>query len=232
MQIIECKVNKIEVLTDNVKRVLLMPSSPLSFKAGQYLQVIMGAKDKRPFSIANAPRKDGSIELHIGAEPGNEYAGQVLQQMQTKGVINVEGGIGQAYLEHKANHPIILIAGGTGFSYTWSILQQLMSRPLDAPIYLFWGTRSLDDMYAYDELMALAATHAHFTFVPVIEYPDPNWPGKTGWVHQVVLTEFATLAPYNVYVAGRFEMAKVIRDDFTSRGLPLENLYGDAYAFI
>jgi aquacobalamin reductase/NAD(P)H-flavin reductase len=35
-----------------------------------------------------------------------------------------------------------------------------------------------------------------------------------------------------VYVAGRFEMAKTVREDFTVRGLKVENLFGDAFAFI
>ena len=81
MHIIQCKVEKIEALTDTIKRIVLIPKSPLSFIAGQYLQIVMGEDDKRPFSIANAPRADGSIELHIGAEPGNQYAGQVIEKM-------------------------------------------------------------------------------------------------------------------------------------------------------
>jgi aquacobalamin reductase/NAD(P)H-flavin reductase len=40
------------------------------------------------------------------------------------------------------------------------------------------------------------------------------------------------LTTYQVYVAGRFEMAKVVRDDFIKQGLPITSLFGDAYAFI
>ena len=93
MQIIQCKVEKIEALTNTIKRIVLIPDFPLTFLAGQYLQIVMSEDDKRPFSIANAPRADGTIELHIGAEPGNQYAGQVIEKMIQDKMINVEGGL-------------------------------------------------------------------------------------------------------------------------------------------
>jgi aquacobalamin reductase/NAD(P)H-flavin reductase len=232
MQIIQCKVEKIEALTDTIKRIVLIPNSPLNFIAGQYLQIVMGEDDKRPFSIANAPRADGSIELHIGAEPGNQYAGQVLEKMIQEKVVNVEGGLGQAFLNQSDAQATILLAGGTGFSYALSILQQLLSKPLNAPVQLYWGTRTISDMYAFNELNALAQLHPNFAFIPVVERPETDWSGKTGWVHQAVLDDIQDLTTYQVYVAGRFEMAKVVRDDFTKLGLPITSLFGDAYAFI
>ena len=232
MQIIQCKVEKIESLTDSIKRIVLIPGSPLNFTAGQYLQVVMSEADKRPFSIANAPREDGSIELHIGAEPSNQYAGQVLEKMTTDARINVEGGLGEAFLNQPTAQSTILLAGGTGFSYTLSILQQLLSKPLIAPVMLYWGTRTINDMYAFDKLCTLAKQHPLFTFIPVVEIPEKDWVGKTGWVHQAVLEDIQDLSTYQVYVAGRFEMAKVVRDDFIKQGLPITSLFGDAYAFI
>ena len=232
MQIIQCKVEKIEALTDTIKRIVLIPDSPLSFIAGQYLQVVMGENDRRPFSIANAPRPDGTVELHIGAELGNQYAGQVIDKMLKDQVIDVEGGLGKAFLRQPDTNITLLLAGGTGFSYTLSLLQQLLSKPLERPVYLYWGTRTIADMYAFNDLNALMQQNPLFTFIPVVEFPETDWMGKTGWVHQAVLEDIQDFANYHVYVAGRFEMAKVVRDDFGKQGLPLTSLFGDAYAFI
>lgn len=232
MQKIQCKVEKIEALTDTIKRIVLIPDSPIHFVAGQYLQIVMGENDKRPFSIANAPRIDGTIELHIGAEPGNQYAGQVIEKMLNDKVVSVEGGLGEAFLSQPNAQATILLAGGTGYSYVSSILQQLVSKPLEAPVLLYWGTRTTTDMYAFKELNMLAQQHPMFTFVPVVELPEKDWTGKTGWVHHAVLNDIQDLSTYQVYVAGRFEMAKVVRDDFTEHGLLSTCLFGDAYAFI
>ncbi len=232
MQNIQCKVEEITSLTEIVSRVILAPLQPIKFIAGQYLRVIMGDTDKRPFSIANAPREDGKLELHIGADPKNVYAAEVLQLMRETGRVEVDGGHGKAVLPINKTKPTILLAGGTGFSYANSILQQLLCKPLKEPVFLYWGTRTFNDMYAYKMLCDLDTQHKRFRFVPIIESPHQNWQGKTGWVHKAVLTDFVSLEPYQVCVAGRFEMAGVAREEFHQQGLLMSNLYGDAYEFI
>ncbi|TDF36473.1 NAD(P)H-flavin reductase [Alteromonadaceae bacterium M269] len=226
-----CKITKIENLTTSVKRVVLTPEEPMSFLAGQYIQVVMGENDRRPFSIANAQKADGTIELHIGAMPGNSYALEVLEQFE-KGTAVIEGPLGQASLKQNTDSPIILLAGGTGYSYTRSILQKLLEQPLENPVYLYWGARQLPELYEHQELLALESQHPKFHFVPVVQEPESNWTGKTGLVHQAVMGDFEDLSPFSVYVAGRFEMAAVVREDFSKQGLKTESLFGDAYAFI
>jgi aquacobalamin reductase/NAD(P)H-flavin reductase len=214
-----------------VTKVTLMPDTQCDFLPGQYLSVVMGEQDKRPFSIANAPRDDGSIELHIGAEPQNQYASEVLTKMKQDGSIQAQIGLGDAYLR-ATNKPIVLLAGGTGFSYTHAILECLVQQNFAQPYFLYWGTRHLEDMYAYERLSEFSRNTPHFQFVPVIEHAESSWQGKTGWVHHAVLEDFADLSAYRVYLAGRFEMAATARDDFCKQGLSIDNLYGDAYAFI
>lgn len=232
-----CKVDSIVALNPVVSLVTLTPQQAFSHQAGQYLKVVMGEDDQRPFSIANAPRKDEKIQLHIGAEPGNSYAGEVLDRMRQDGEITVNGGLGSAYMRTSISMPTILLAGGTGFSYTQAILQKILEVAQHTeghkdPLFLYWGTRSTADMYAYEELVALAKQHEHFTFIPVVEHPGHQWAGKTGWVHKAVLEDFVSLEPYRVYVAGRFEMAGIAREEFHQQGLILKNLYGDAFEFI
>lgn len=45
---IQCKVKSIKPLASNTYQILLHPETPVAFKAGQYLMVVMGEKDKRP----------------------------------------------------------------------------------------------------------------------------------------------------------------------------------------
>ncbi|WP_026377306.1 NAD(P)H-flavin reductase [Aestuariibacter salexigens] len=232
MQQILCKVDAITPLTDTVHKVQLVPLAEVTYRPGQYLMVVMGEGDKRPFSIASVPAQSNMLELHIGAEPGNTYAGEVLDAMRERGEVVIEGGAGDAYLREEDIKPTVLVAGGTGFSYTWSILQARLANPSKEPVFLYWGVRKRDDMYAFEVLQRMQNEYAHFTFMPVVEFPEADWQGKTGWVHKAVMEDFISLEPYQVYIAGRFEMAGVAREDFHTKGLMLENLYGDAYAFI
>ena len=193
--------------------------------------VHVGGKDQRPFSIANPAYENDKIELHIGADEKNAYATEVLDRMRETGEITISGGHGEADLRADGT-PIILIAGGTGFSYTWSILQQLLHKHPENPVTLYWGGRHKDDLYLFDELSALTARHSQFNFAPVVEFPEADWEGHKGWVHQAVIADHNDLSSFQVYIAGRFEMAKVARDDFTEKGLSSDKLFGDAFAFI
>ena len=231
MSEIQCKVAAITPLTKVVYKVELTPAQPVDFKAGQYIMVHMGEKDKRPFSVANPAYDNGRIELHIGADEKNAYATEVLDRMRQEGEIVLSGGHGEAHLQAN-DADMILIAGGTGFSYTWSILQQALHNNADTNVTLYWGGRSKEDLYLFDELTALAAKHKNFTFAPVVEFPEQGWQGKTGWVHKAVMADYPDLSGKQVYIAGRFEMAKVAKDDFAQCGLTADNLFGDAYAFI
>lgn len=71
MTTLSCKVTSVEAITDTVYRVRIVPDAAFSFRAGQYLMVVMDERDKRPFSMASTPDEKGFIELHIGASEIN-----------------------------------------------------------------------------------------------------------------------------------------------------------------
>lgn len=232
MQEMKCTVAHVRQLNDFVYQVWLKPDEPVAFYAGQYLMVVMGAGDLRPFSIASLPEQPELLELHIGAVPENPYAWEVLTQIREAGELTVQVPGGEACYRSTAAEPLILIAGGTGFSYTWSILREHLKQPDPTPITLYWGGRELTDLYLHREVQELAARHPEFTYRPVLEQPPADWQGARGLVHHAVLQEVAQLSRHRIYVAGRFEMVRVVRDDLALRNFPADQLHGDALSFI
>ncbi|MCY7297154.1 NAD(P)H-flavin reductase [Alteromonas sp. a30] len=226
-----CQVESMEPLTPTVTAVTLRPSVEVNFHPGQYIEVIMAENDRRAFSIANAQRTDNKIELHIGASEQETRSLEVLERMK-EGEIFISSPKGEAYLRREDPNPMILVAGGTGYSYARSILNAALEGASNVNVTLYWGTRSLNDMYEYQLLSDLALENERFTFIPVVENAEVDWVGKTGWVHKAVVADHQDLKAFSIYVAGRFDMAKVARDDFYTQGLLAENLVGDAYAFI
>jgi aquacobalamin reductase/NAD(P)H-flavin reductase len=218
-------------LTPYVFKILLKPESSVSFKAGQYLQVVMGEDDKRPFSIANAPQNAELIELHIGATPENPYAYQVMQRLDKDKMLSVELPHGNAYRQN-SKLEAILIAGGTGYSYTKSILFDMLIAEPERKVRLYWGAKKASDLYEAEALIELTKKHSQFSFIPVVELEDASWLGRTGMVHQAVINDVDDFSNKQVYVAGRFEMAKVVKGDLLPLGLQAENMIGDAFAFI
>ncbi|MDE1210092.1 NAD(P)H-flavin reductase [Vibrio aestuarianus] len=234
---IQCKVQSIEPLACNTYKIILNPETALAFKAGQYLMVEMGEKDKRPFSIASSPcRHNGELELHIGAAEHNAYAFEVVEMMKAvlngNGTVSIDAPHGEAWFK-ESERPLLLIAGGTGFSYVRSILDQCISRNKTTPIYLYWGAKDSCQLYAQDELKDIAQQFDNIHFVPVVENADEVWNGKVGNVLQAINEDFESLEDYDIYIAGRFEMAGSAREQFTQyKQAKSDRMFADAYAFI
>ncbi|EGA4835722.1 NAD(P)H-flavin reductase [Salmonella enterica] len=233
MTTLSCKVTSVEAITDTVYRVRLVPDAAFSFRAGQYLMVVMDERDKRPFSMASTPDEKGFIELHIGASELNLYAMAVMDRILKDREIVVDIPHGDAWLRDDEERPLILIAGGTGFSYVRSILLTALARNPNRDVTIYWGGREEKHLYDLSELEALSVNHPNFRIEPVVEQPEDGWRGRTGTVLTAVLQDYGTLAGHDIYIAGRFEMAKIARDLFChERNAREDRLFGDAFAFI
>ncbi len=229
MTTISCNIFNIEQLSDFIYKVILEPKSPVDFKPGQYIEVVLNESDSRPFSIASTPKCD-KLELHIGASKQNGYAMEVIQHCQNNDVIQISEAKGHAEFK-PGDNPLVLIAGGTGFSYVRSIAKHLEQINYQAPVHLFWGVKNQAALYEHQELTDWADNHANFHYHPVVE-EDESWEGLSGMVHLSVLETLNNPGDFNYYIAGPFPMVAAIRDLYTEKGIKLEQMHADAFAFL
>lgn len=230
-----CQVIAIEALTPVVSKVILNPLQPVQYLAGQYLQICVTPEDKRPFSIASIPEQN-YLELHIGTPAGDKWSSSALQHLQdalaSQQAVQVEVGLGKAGLRAQSARPLILMAGGTGFSYIYGIAQALAAAQSAKPVFLYWGVRHEDALYYQQELAHWAASQPQYHLITVVQEPKSDWRGRTGLVHEAVLADFANLSEYDIYMAGPFAMAGVAREAFLKQGAIREHLFADAFAYI
>jgi len=239
MKTISCQIVSLTSLTAHVFKVLLKPAEKVNFIAGQYLNFVMSDEDKRPFSIASSPNSD-LIELQVGAFVADSYPMQVIERIKSAQAedksVAIEIAAGKAHLRTESERPLLLLAGGTGFSYIKSMFEYLAEQNSQRHIMVYWGVRELAAAYELEETAAIIAKLPHANFIPVIENVEENgnetWKGKTGLVHQAAMHDIISLEPYDIYLAGRFEMVGAIRSDFVEHGALLEHMYADAFAFI
>ena len=235
MKKISCQIVSLTSLTAHVFKVLLKPDEKVDFIAGQYLNFVMSDEDKRPFSIASSPNSD-LIELQIGAFVADSYPMQVIERIKSSQAedksVTIEMASGNAQLRTESERPLLLLAGGTGFSYIKSMFEYLAEQKSQRHIMVYWGLRELAAAYELEETAAIIAKLPHAKFIPVIENASEKWQGKTGLVHQAVMHDIVSLEPYDIYLAGRFEMVGAVRSDFIKHGALQEHMFADAFAFI
>lgn len=231
MTAITCQVEALTSLTPYVYKVLLKPEQTVSFSAGQYLNFVMGPEDKRPFSIASSPNSE-LIELQIGASVADSWPMQVIDHIKANQSVTIEAPLGSAQFREDSTRPILLLAGGTGFSYIKSIFEYLADQKIERPVTVYWGLREPSACYELEQTAATINRIANAEFIPVVEQPNDDWQGKVGLVHEVAMADIDSFDAYDIYLAGRFEMVGKVREDFVAKGAVKEHMYADAFAFI
>lgn len=227
------RVEKIDKVSGDVAVLTLkLPSTePFRFLAGQYIDIHTQNGKKRSFSLANAPRESGTLELHIRHTPGGEFSEYVWNGMKEREILRFTGPLGSFFLREDSDKPIILVATGTGFAPIKGILEQAFGKGMKRKIVLYWGARNLAEMYMYDLPQHWQQEHGNFSFIPVLSEPlaGDGWAGRTGLVHEAILEDFGSFAPYQVYACGAPVMVEAAHEAFTARGLSNDEFYSDAF---
>jgi NAD(P)H-flavin reductase/quinol-cytochrome oxidoreductase complex cytochrome b subunit len=210
---------------------LEVEGDPIAFYAGQYLNILLPDGAKRSFSFATAPHENRRIELQIRHIPGGRYTTHVFDEMRVGDRVRFEAPLGSFFLREDTDKPIIFVAGATGFAPVKSMVEHAFHIGMRRPMLLYWGTRTLGDMYARELCERWAREHPHFRFVPVLSDPRPedHWTGRTGLVHEAILEDFPTLAGHQVYACGSVAMVQAAHPAFLARGLSQDDCFSDAF---
>jgi CDP-4-dehydro-6-deoxyglucose reductase len=229
-----CRVERMEKLADDVMALWLkLPSNErLQFLPGQYIDFLLKDGKRRSFSLANSPEEDALLELHIRHVPGGQFTDHVFGAMKAKDIMRISGPYGSFFLR-ESDKPAIFVAGGTGFAPIKSMLSHAFHHEIDRQFVLYWGAKTLPDLYQPGLPGEWQRAHDNFSFIPVLSDPRPedSWPGRTGFVHEAVLADFTDLSGYEVYACGAPPMISAARRDFTARGLPEDAFFSDSFDF-
>jgi CDP-4-dehydro-6-deoxyglucose reductase len=203
----------------------------LEFVAGQYVDLVLRDGRRRAFSVANAPREDGRVSLHIRRVPGGEFSEYAYAHIQPGAILRLRGGLGAFYLRRESTRPAVMVAGGTGFAPVAAIVDDALESGFDRPIHLYWGVRARRDLYQPERVAAWLAARPDLRYVPVLSEPDPAepWDGRTGLVHEAVLEDHPDPSSLDVYMSGPPVMVEAGREQLVARGLDPARLHTDAF---
>ena len=204
----------------------------LQFLAGQYLDILLRDGTRRSFSMANAPHDDEFLQLHVRHVPGGAFTDHVFGRMKEREILRFEGPLGTFFPREDSDKPIVFVASGTGFAPIKSVIESAFAKGVARPMTLYWGCRTLKDLYLHELPALWKREHANFRYIPVLSeaLPEDRWTGRTGFVHRAVMEDFPDLSAVQAYACGVPVMVNAARQDFTSQcGLPENEFYADSF---
>ena len=189
----------------------IRPDQPLRYAPGQYVavQVPRWPRVWRNFSIANAPRENGLIDLHVRAVPGGMVSGSLVRGVRRGDTVLLGEPRGKMTGPADPVRDLLCIAGGTGLAPIKAIIEGVISasRPGRRPkIGLLYGARTEQDLYDLRDLRVLESAHPALMVTPVVS-DDPGFTGVKGTLPQVA-ARYANCAGKDILVCGPAAMVQ------------------------
>ncbi|MGW5400896.1 globin domain-containing protein [Streptomyces sp. NPDC003952] len=126
----------------------LRPHAHFPHVPGQYASV---SSDRVPttwrtYSLGNAPRADGTLDLHVSRIEGGRLSTALIRETQPGDVLRL-GAAGGQMTFRREDRPVSFIAAGTGWAPVRAMLEDLAEHPPDQDVRLFVVARDAAHLY-------------------------------------------------------------------------------------
>lgn len=223
------RVVRVERATRDIALLTLRPDQPYLFTPGQYLSLETPRRPRmwRTYSIANAQRPDGTLELHVRAVPAGWVSGALVAHTKVGDVLRLGPPRGRMQVPSGPGPSLLMVAGGTGLAPFKAIVEGMLSWNRSRSVHLFVGARRSDELYQLGSLMRLSGQHPWLTIVAAIS-DDPEHAGRHGLISDVA-RQYGQWAEHEVYVSGSPAMIKATITALRAQQVPPGRIRHDPF---
>jgi ferredoxin-NADP reductase/hemoglobin-like flavoprotein len=222
-----------EVRGPDLAVLTLLPSQPVPYRAGQHISIQTPRWPRlwRNYSVANAPREDGSLVLHVRAVPGGLVSASLVHHVRAGDTLLLGAAAGTMTLDPDSDRDLLCLAGGTGLAPVKAIIEEITGGPAAGrrrEIVLYHGARRESGLYDLAALQHLELNYPWLQVIPVVSEeaaPDaifgsmPDVVGLSSWRNR------------DIYVAGPDDMIARTVSELTDRGAPPDRIHYDCPLF-
>ncbi|MEH1124670.1 globin domain-containing protein [Micromonospora sp. CPCC 206061] len=206
---------------------------PLEYRAGQYVSVEAPRYQPRlwrTYSMANAPRPDGTLDFHVRALGAGWVSSVLVRRVKPGDLLRIAAPMGSMTLDRKSTRDIVCVAGGTGLAPIRALIEELTRYNRTRWVHVFFGAKDREDLYDLDELNRLAARHPWLSVVPACS-DDKSFTGEHGNINDVV-ARFGPWENHDFFVSGSAVMVKHTLRTLAEMQVPAVRIKYDAFGDI
>ena len=231
---IESVIEDIKQETPNITTYRFRPKEPITFEAGQFVELTVPGVGEAPFTPSSNPNVTETMEITIMSVGAVTEA---LEKMKVGDTVGIRGPYGNGYnFEDFHGKEILIVGGGVGLAPLRSLILALFDE-VDKykKISIRYGARTPDDI-VYKDLLPQWHEMKNTEVLLTIDEPHPEWHGTVGVV-TVLLDDLPLLTtvdvedlPFNAdtavaCVCGPPIMLKFVNMALLEKGFKPENIY-------
>lgn len=198
----------------------LIEPQTIEFKAGQFVQLLVGAGEKREYSIITVPKQNSAVGFCVNISPmgpGSKY----VENLKAGDEVEFEGPFGVfSVRDRDFDSDQLFVATGSGIAPFKSIIADLLAKDFKKQITLLFGLRNASEAFYFDYFEQLANRHPNFKFVPCLSHPAKDWQGFKGRVTNYLEQYGEDYKNCTAYICGGPPVIKDVRALLMTAGLP------------
>jgi len=220
---IESVIEDIKPETPTITTYRFRPKEPLTFEAGQFVELTVPGVGEAPFTPSSNPNVKETLEITImkvGAVT------EALEKMKVGDTVGLRGPYGNGYnMQDFDGKEIVIVGGGVGLAPLRSLILALFDNvERYKKISIRYGARTPDDV-VYKDLLPEWAKMKNTEVLQTIDAPHPDWNGTVG-----VITVLLEDVPFDMKTAvacvcGPPIMLKFVNIKLLEKGMDPNNIY-------
>ncbi|GGM16333.1 globin domain-containing protein [Dactylosporangium sucinum] len=206
------------------------PMQPLEYRAGQYVSVESRYQPRlwRMYSVANAPRTDGSLDFHVRAVGAGWVSSALVRRVQVGDMVRLGAPMGSMILDRRSTRDVVCVAGGTGLAPIKALIEEMTRANRTRWVHVFFGARDRDDLYDLACLNRLAARYPWLSVVAATT-DDPDFPGEHGNVSEIV-ARYGPWHDHDFFVSGSPVMVRTTLRTLAELQVPAIRIKYDVFS--
>jgi NAD(P)H-flavin reductase/hemoglobin-like flavoprotein len=208
----------------------VQPEPRLDYLPGQSVAIESPARPRlwRYYSMANAPRTDGSVEFHIRLIDGGAVSMALTSHAAGGTDLRIGPPVGSLRLDPASGREILMVAWSTGLAPLKAMIEQLAGFPRPPAVHLFFGARAADGLYDLPGLEKFAAGHRWLTVIPVVS--GERSADRTRTLTDSVMRS-GTWSAHDAYIAGPTEMVQDASARLAAAGMPAAQIHVEDFGW-
>lgn len=197
-------VSTVRDLSPTAKELVLVPSEPLDFVAGSFVNIfstINGSSLRRAYSISSSDQNTQHISLSVRLTPDGQFTPLLWESDYTGKTLELMGPLGLNTADKLTKRKVFLFGFGIGAGVVRAIALRLIERNDLDSLVIMTGSRNENDMVHKTCFDELAEKDPRVKTAYVLSAPTTQTPYPRGYI-QDHLSEF-DFNDADVYVCGQ-----------------------------